>query len=204
MLGKAALEHALAFTSVTMSSDDLIFRILISGNWSSASGCLKGELVLTITPAGTQNEPTVVLVFYSSNVNIIFCHVLYSPPKSMLVNRVFEISGELQAELVLTIMPHAPRVSSYCRIQSICCYAYVTMTLEAEGRRFGDLVAQWVFKMTAYGATSGSGVVGLTTFCFRCDSCELWNNVKLWSFHAFKWKKSITSMEFSESIWLYT
>ena len=101
---------------------------------------LKGELVLTITPAGTQNEPSVVLLFYSSNMNIIFCHVLYSPPISMLVNRVFEISGELQAELVLTIMPNTPRVSSYCRIQSICCYAYVTMTLEAEGRRFGDLV----------------------------------------------------------------
>ena len=58
----------------------------------------------------------------------------------MLVNRVFEISGELQAELVLTIMPNAPIVSSYYRIQSICCYAYVTMTLEEEGRRFGDLV----------------------------------------------------------------
>ena len=113
-------------TSVTISSDDLIFRILISGNWDSASGCLKGELVLTITPDGTQNEPSVVLLFYSSNMNIIFCHVLYSPPISMLVNRVFEISGELQAELVLTIMPNAPRVSSYCRIQSIC--------------RFGDLV----------------------------------------------------------------
>ena len=126
--------------TVTISSDDLIFRILISGNWDSASGCLKGELVLTITPAGTQNEPFFVLLFYSSNVNIIFCHVLYSPPISMLVNRVFEISWELHAELVLTIMPNAPRVSSYCRIQSICCYAYVTMTLEAEVRRFGDLV----------------------------------------------------------------
>ena len=110
-------------TSVTISSDDLLFCILISGNWDSASGCLKGELVLTITPAGTQNEPSVVLLFYSSNMNIIFCHVLYSPPISMLVNRVFEISGELQAELVLTIMPDAPWVSSYCRIQSICCYA---------------------------------------------------------------------------------
>ena len=81
-------------TSVTISSDDLLFCILISGNWDSASGCLKGELVLTITPAGTQNEPSVVLLFYSSNMNIIFCHVLYSPPISMLVNRVFEISGE--------------------------------------------------------------------------------------------------------------
>ena len=36
-------------------------------------------------------------------MNIIFCHVLYSPPISMLVNHVFEISGE--AEMVLTIMP---------------------------------------------------------------------------------------------------
>ena len=97
--------------------------------------------MLTITPAGTQNQPTVVLLFYSSNMNIIiFCHVLYSPPIFMLVNRVFETSGELQTELALTIMPNAPRVSSYCRIQSICCYAYVTMTLEAEGRHFGDLV----------------------------------------------------------------
>ena len=59
-------------TSVTISSDDSIFRILISGNWDSASGCLKGELVLTITPAGTQNEPPVVLLLYSSNMNIIF------------------------------------------------------------------------------------------------------------------------------------
>ena len=58
----------------------------------------------------------------------------------MLVNSVFEISGELQTELVLTIMPNAPRVSSYYQIQSICCYAYETMRLEAEGRRFGDLV----------------------------------------------------------------
>ena len=127
-------------TSVTISGDDLIFCILISGNWDNASGRLKGELVLTITPAGTQNKPSVVLQFYSSNMNIIFCHVLYSPPIYMLVNRVFEIFGELQAELVLTIMPNAPRVSSYCRIQSICCSAYVTMTLEAECRRFGDLV----------------------------------------------------------------
>ena len=63
--------------------------------------------MLTIMPAGTQNEPSVVLLFYSSNMNI-FCHVLYSLPISMLVNRVFEISGELQAELVLTIMPSAP------------------------------------------------------------------------------------------------
>ena len=59
-------------TSVTISSNGLIFRILISGNWDSASGCLKGELVLTITPAGTQNEPTVILLFCSSNMNIIF------------------------------------------------------------------------------------------------------------------------------------
>ena len=58
----------------------------------------------------------------------------------MLVNRVFEISGELQAELVLTIMPYAPRVSSYYRIKSLCCYACETKTLEAGGRRFGDLV----------------------------------------------------------------
>ena len=61
---------------------------------------LKGELVLTITHAGTQNEPTVALLFYSSNMNIIFCHVLYSPSISMLVNRVFEISGELRAKLM--------------------------------------------------------------------------------------------------------
>ena len=50
------------------------------------------------------------------------------------------------------------------------------MTLETEGRRFGDLVVAggtMIFRMTAYGATSGSGVVGLTTFCFWCDSCEL-------------------------------
>ena len=49
------------------------------------------------------------------------------------------------------------------------------MTLEAECRRFGDLVVAGgtVFRMTAYGATSGNGVVGLMTFCFRCDSCEL-------------------------------
>ena len=179
-------------TSVTISSDDLLFCILISGNWDSASGCLKGELVLTITPAGTQNEPSVVLLFYSSNMNIIFCHVLYSPPISMLVNRVFEISGELQAELVLTTMPDAPWVSSYCRIQSICCYAYVTMTLEAECRRFGDLV------------------VAGGTMSFQNDSlwCHQWqrgcrvddllfsvwfmwnvNNFKLWSFQAFKWDK---------------
>ena len=39
-----------------------------------------------------------------------FCHVLYSPPISMLVNRVFEISRELKAELVLTIMLNALRV----------------------------------------------------------------------------------------------
>ena len=32
----------------------------------------KPGLVLTITPAGTQNEPSVVLLFYSSNRNIIF------------------------------------------------------------------------------------------------------------------------------------
>ena len=96
--------------------------------------------MLTIRSSGTQNAPTDVLLFYSSYMNIIFCHVLYSPPISMLVNRVFEISGELQAEMVLTITPNAPRVSSYYRIQSIRCYAYVTMTLEAGGRHFGDLV----------------------------------------------------------------
>ena len=113
---------------------------LIYNIFNGTSHPLYLGLVLTITPAGTQNEPTAVLLFYSSNMNIIFCHVLYSPPISMLVNRVFEISGELQVELVLTMMPNALRVSSYCRIQSICCYAYVTMTLEGEGRRFGDLV----------------------------------------------------------------
>ena len=58
----------------------------------------------------------------------------------MLVNRVFEIFGELKAELALTIMPNAPRVVFYYRIQSICCYASETMALEAEGRHFGDLV----------------------------------------------------------------
>ena len=116
-------------TSVTVSSDDLIFCILISGNWDSASGCLKGELVLTITPAGTQNEPSVVLLFYSSNMNIIFCHVLYSPPISMLVNRVSEISGELQAELVLTIMPNAPLrfvLLSYSVYMLLCSCNYDT------------------------------------------------------------------------------
>ena len=50
----------------------------------------------------------------------------------MVVNRVFEISGELKAELVLTIMPNASRVSFYYRIQS--------MALEAEGCHFGDFV----------------------------------------------------------------
>ena len=84
-------------------------------------------------------EPTVVLLFYSSNMNIIFA-MYYIHHPSMLVNRVFEVSWELQAELVLTIMPYDPRVSSYYRIQYICCYAYETMTLEAEGRHIGDLV----------------------------------------------------------------
>ena len=116
-------------TSVTVSSDDLIFCIRISGNWDSASVCLKGELVLTITPAGTQNEPSVVLLFYSSNMNIIFCHVLYSPPISMLVNRVSEISWKLQAELVLTIMPNAPLrfvLLSYSVYMLLCLCNYDT------------------------------------------------------------------------------
>ena len=125
-------------TSVTISSDDLIARILISGNLDSASGCLKEELVLTITPAGTQNQ--LLFCYCIAQISISFFAMYYIHHPSMLVNRVFEVSGELQAELVLTIMPYAPRVSSYYRIQYICCYAYETMTLEAEGRHIGDLV----------------------------------------------------------------
>ena len=125
-------------TSVTIRSDDLISRILMSGNLDNASGCLKGELVLTITPADTQNQ---LLFYYSiAQIWISFLPCTIFTGLSMLANRVLEISGELQAELVLTIMPNAPRVSSYSPIQSVCCYAYETMTLEAEGRHFSDLV----------------------------------------------------------------
>ena len=151
---------------------------------------------LTITPAGTQNEPTIVLLFYSSNMNIIiFCHVLYSPPISMLVNRVFEIYGELQAELVLAIMPNPPTPQIFRLTVEFSLYVVMLMWLWHWKRRvvvlatWSSLVAQWVFRMTTYGATSGSRVVGLTSFCFRCDSCELWNNFRLWSFQAFKWNK---------------
>ena len=56
----------------------------------------------------------------------------------MLVNRLFEISGELKAELVLSIIPNAPRVSFYYRIQSVllCLWNYGT---GVEGRHYGDL-----------------------------------------------------------------
>ena len=89
---------------------------------------------------------------------------------------MFEISGELKAELVLTIMPNAPRVLFYYSIQSICCYAYETMALEAERRHFGDLVitgGTMSFQNDNLWCHQGQWVVGVATFCFRCDSYEL-------------------------------
>ena len=74
----------------------------------------------------------------------------------------------------------------------ICCYAYVTMTLEAEGRRFGDLVVAsgtMSFQNNSLWCHQWQRFVGLTTFCCRWDSCELWSNFTLWSFQAFKWNK---------------
>ena len=137
--------------SVTISSDDLISLILISGNLDSVLWVPKGGAGANHN-AWWHPEPTIVLLFYSWNMNIIFCHVLYSPLVYMLVNRVF-----------------------------MCPYVVMFMKLWHWKRRvavwatWSLLVAPWVFRMTAYGATGGSGVVGLTTFCFRCDSYGLWN-----------------------------
>ena len=126
------------YRSVTISRADLICRILISGNLDSASGCLKGELVLTITPDGTQNQ-------------LFFCYPIAQIWISFLPCTVFTAHIYVGKSSVWNLWGaegraganhntyNAPRVSFYYRIQSICCYASETMALEAEGRHYGDL-----------------------------------------------------------------
>ena len=148
---------------------------------------------------------------------IIFCHVLYSPPISMLVNRVFEIYGELQAELVLAIMPNPPPpppppppprffvLLSNSVYMLLCLCDYDT---GSGGSSFWRLGRRWWYnefsewQLMVPPVAAGLSVWRPFVFGVIHVNCEIISNCE--AFKLLIEIKSITSMVFSESTWLYT
>ena len=126
---------------------------------------------------------------------------------SMLVNRVFEISGELQAELVLAIMPNAPSfiLLSNSVYMLLCLCNYDTGSGGSSfwrlgRRRWHHEFSEWQLMVPPVAA----GLSGWRPVVFGMIHviCEIISNCE--AFKLLNERKSITSMEFSESIWLYT